>query len=40
MKQKETGKDLNGNKLENYISGSFVATASMSGCVPCSSMRE
>jgi len=33
MKQKETGKDANGNKLENYISGSFVATASMSGLI-------
>lgn len=30
-RQKETGKDLNGNKLENFVSGSFVATASMSG---------
>ena len=29
-RQKETGTDLNGKKLENYVSGSFVATASMS----------
>ncbi|CAF9903299.1 MAG: hypothetical protein GOMPHAMPRED_000178 [Gomphillus americanus] len=27
------GKDLNGNKLENYLGGSFVATASMSGLI-------
>ena len=30
-RQKEEGTDLNGKKLENYVSGSFVATASMSG---------
>ncbi|KAK8208197.1 reductase with broad range of substrate specificity [Phyllosticta capitalensis] len=30
-KQYLEGKDLNGNKLENYTGGSFVATASMSG---------
>ncbi|KAK8153956.1 hypothetical protein IWX90DRAFT_426490 [Phyllosticta citrichinensis] len=30
-KQHLEGKDLNGNKLENYTGGSFVATASMSG---------
>ncbi|KAJ9244342.1 hypothetical protein DTO169E5_1947 [Paecilomyces variotii] len=30
-RQKEEGTDLNGNKLENFTYGSFVATASMSG---------
>ncbi|KAL4787814.1 hypothetical protein BJX76DRAFT_317758 [Aspergillus varians] len=30
-KQKEEGVDLNGNKLDNFTYGSFVATASMSG---------
>lgn len=30
-RQKEEGTDLNGQKLTNFISGSFVATASMSG---------
>jgi len=30
-RQKLEGTDLNGGKLENYISGSFIATASMSG---------
>ena len=30
-RQAEKGTDLNGNKLENYRYGSFVATASMSG---------
>ncbi|KAL2859717.1 hypothetical protein BJX68DRAFT_226738 [Aspergillus pseudodeflectus] len=30
-KQKEEGVDLNGNPLENFTYGSFVATASMSG---------
>lgn len=29
-RQAREGTDLNGNKLENYSSGSFVATASMS----------
>ncbi|KAL4939160.1 hypothetical protein BDV06DRAFT_41897 [Aspergillus oleicola] len=32
-KQKEEGLDLNGNPLENFTYGSFVATASMSGHV-------
>lgn len=32
-RQKKEGTDLNGKKLENYTSGSFVATASMSGHV-------
>ncbi|KAL2809723.1 hypothetical protein BJX63DRAFT_344196 [Aspergillus granulosus] len=30
-KQKEEGVDLNGNKLEDFTNGSFVATVSMSG---------
>jgi sorbose reductase len=30
-RQKKEGTDINGNKLENFVSGSFVATASMSG---------
>ncbi|GAD98544.1 carbonyl reductase, putative [Paecilomyces variotii No. 5] len=30
-RQKEEGTDLNGNKLQNFTYGSFVATASMSG---------
>ncbi|PGH36653.1 hypothetical protein GX50_00515 [[Emmonsia] crescens] len=30
-RQKEQGTDINGNKLENFSYGSFVATASMSG---------
>ena len=30
-RQAKEGTDLDGNKLENYTSGSFVATASMSG---------
>ncbi|KAL4805972.1 hypothetical protein BDV18DRAFT_152590 [Aspergillus unguis] len=30
-KQKEEGVDINGNKLDNFTYGSFVATASMSG---------
>jgi sorbose reductase len=30
-RQREEGTDINGKKLENYTSGSFVATASMSG---------
>ncbi|KAL5335832.1 hypothetical protein BJX70DRAFT_374290 [Aspergillus crustosus] len=30
-KQKDEGVDLNGNKIENFTFGSFVATASMSG---------
>lgn len=30
-RQREEGTDINGKKLENYSSGSFVATASMSG---------
>jgi len=30
-RQKLEGTDLNGNKLENYSGGSFIATASMSG---------
>ncbi|KAH8690827.1 hypothetical protein BGW36DRAFT_306548 [Talaromyces proteolyticus] len=32
-RQKELGTDLNGQKLENYSSGSFIATASMSGVI-------
>lgn len=32
-RQKLEGTDLNGNKLENFSSGSFVATASMSGVI-------
>mgnify|MGYP001106663164 CR=1 FL=1 len=32
-RQKLEVTDLNGNKLENYRSGSFVATASMSGAI-------
>lgn len=32
-RQKEEGTDLNGNELENYTTGSFVATASMSGVI-------
>lgn len=32
-RQKQEGTDLNGNKLENYTYGKFVATASMSGHV-------
>ncbi|CRG87922.1 carbonyl reductase, putative [Talaromyces islandicus] len=32
-RQKEEGTDLNGRKLNNYIAGSFVATASMSGVI-------
>jgi sorbose reductase len=30
-RQKETGTDINGNKLERFTYGSFIATASMSG---------
>ncbi|KAK2773863.1 L-xylulose reductase [Onygenales sp. PD_12] len=30
-RQKEQGTDINGNKLENFTYGSFIATASMSG---------
>jgi sorbose reductase len=30
-RQKDTGKDINGNPLEGFTYGSFVATASMSG---------
>jgi len=30
-RQKQEGTDMNGNKLENYTYGSFIATASMSG---------
>ncbi|KZZ92307.1 L-xylulose reductase [Ascosphaera apis ARSEF 7405] len=32
-RQKQEGTDLNGNKLENFTAGSFVATASMSGSI-------
>jgi sorbose reductase len=32
-RQRLEGTDLKGNKLENYTSGSFVATASMSGVI-------
>jgi sorbose reductase len=32
-RQKLEGTDLNGNRLENYTSGSFIATASMSGVI-------
>ncbi|QKX52981.1 uncharacterized protein TRUGW13939_00052 [Talaromyces rugulosus] len=32
-RQKEEGTDLNGRKLDNYVGGSFIATASMSGVV-------
>jgi sorbose reductase len=32
-RQKEEGTDLNGRKLNNYITGSFIATASMSGVI-------
>ncbi|KAL2040526.1 hypothetical protein N7G274_006505 [Stereocaulon virgatum] len=32
-RQKQEGTDLNGKKLENFYSGSFIATASMSGHV-------
>ncbi|KAI9822544.1 MAG: L-xylulose reductase [Pycnora praestabilis] len=32
-RQAEEGTDLNGKKLENYLYGSFIATASMSGSI-------
>lgn len=32
-RQRLEGTDLNGEKLENYTSGSFIATASMSGLI-------
>lgn len=32
-RQKLEGTDLHGNKLENYTTGSFIATASMSGVI-------
>lgn len=32
-RQKVEGTDMNGNQLENYTTGSFIATASMSGII-------